>query len=256
MASGEDRATTTINHIVDRTLYDDSSQEGTEEQTLEALQEQLLEKERKIQRLTDQLSRSHQVHIKGLSQPVQRVQNDIVILIDSNGRFISETKLFPRDKVVKFDCPNTQKAIELLSEEHLGTPTHIIIHTGSSQLRREQDRLSESLKGVIEKASNTFPNSRVVMSALLPMKYMHTDTINKINIKLEKECEKLPNVHFAKHSELDVTSLYDDIHLSKHKVHIFAQKLKDLALDRYPSTHQRNVQGRSSSINNFYFNFK
>lgn len=244
--SGEDTAAPPFNGNADQT-EEDSSQDETEEQTVEALQEQLCEKDREIQVLREILAMSHVGPNPEPSQPEQRAQNDIVILIDSNGRFIREKKLFPRDKVAKFDCPNTQKAIELLAEEHLGTPTHIIIHTGSSQLRQEQDRLSESLKGVIEKASNTFPESRVVMSALLPMKNMHCDTINKINSRLEKECEKLANVHFAKHPTININCLYDKVHLLKDKVRIFARTLKDVALDRYPSTYQTTVLGRSSS---------
>ncbi|KAL4007974.1 hypothetical protein ACER0C_001826 [Sarotherodon galilaeus] len=240
MASGEDTAAPPFNGNADQTDEEDSSQDKRtrqEEQTVEALQEQLREKDREIQVLREMLSRSHVGQNHDPSQPEERAQNDIVILIDSNGKFIREKKLFPRDKVAKFDCPNTQKAIELLSEEHLGTPTHIIIHTGSSQLRQEQDRLSESLTGVIEKASNTFPESRVVMSALLPMKNMHCDTINKINSRLEKECEELPNVHFAKHPTININCLYDKVHLLKDKVRIFARTLKDVALDRYPSTY-------------------
>ncbi|KAK1886722.1 Platelet-activating factor acetylhydrolase IB subunit beta like [Dissostichus eleginoides] len=108
------------------------------------------------------------------SRPAQqRGKPDIVILIDSNGKFIDENKLFPTHTVAKIWCPNTQHAMDLLSEQQLGSPSHIIIHTGSNDLRSQQERVSESLRGVIEKASTTFPNSRVVMSTLLPRKDLH-----------------------------------------------------------------------------------
>ncbi|XP_005950651.1 uncharacterized protein LOC102299890 isoform X1 [Haplochromis burtoni] len=246
MASGEHTVPTTISNNTDQALEEESSQEQ------QASQEQ--SDENTTTSTNTDLEDSSQEEIQEEASQEQRVKHDIVILIDSNGKFINEKKLFPRHKVFKVDCPNTQKAIQILSEEDLGTPSIIIIHTGCHQLRREQDRLSESLKRVIEKASNTFPESRVVMSALLPVRNMHPDTINKINTKLEKECESLPQIHFAKHHNLDVSCLYDNIHLSKDKVHIFARTLKDVALERYPSTLQTTVPA-SSSIKNFYFYF-
>ena len=60
--------------------------------------------------------------------------------------------------------------MDLLSEERLGFPSHIIIHTGSNDLRSQEERVSESLRRVIAKASTTLPNRRVVMSPLLPRK--------------------------------------------------------------------------------------
>ncbi|KAK7889698.1 hypothetical protein WMY93_025258 [Mugilogobius chulae] len=98
----------------------------------------------------------------------QRENSDIVLLIDSNGKFLDENKLFPSHKVSKIWCPNTHKALELLSEERLGSPSHIIIHTGTNDLQSQQERVSDSLNRVIEKASTTFPTSRVIMSTLAP----------------------------------------------------------------------------------------
>ncbi|KAK1902777.1 Collagen alpha-3(VI) chain [Dissostichus eleginoides] len=81
------------------------------------------------------------------SRPAQqRGKPDIVILIDSNGKFIDENKLFPTHTVAKIWCPNTQHAMDLLSEQQLGSPSHIIIHTGSNDLRSQQERVSESLR--------------------------------------------------------------------------------------------------------------
>ncbi|XP_030279699.1 histone-lysine N-methyltransferase set1-like isoform X2 [Sparus aurata] len=181
------------------------------------------------------------------SRPAQqREKPDIVILIDSNGKFINEKKLFPTHTVAKIWCPNTQHAMDLLSEERLGSPSHIIIHTGSNDLRSQQERVSGSLRRVIEKASTSFPNSRVVMSTLLPRKDFHPDTIHRINSSMSRDCVLRPNVHLAHHPTLDVNCLYDHVHLFKNKVPIFARTLKDVALNRDQSTPHR----RSSSTHN------
>ncbi|XP_049423372.1 uncharacterized protein LOC125883192 [Epinephelus fuscoguttatus] len=175
----------------------------------------------------------------------QREKTDIVLLIDSNGKFLNQKKLFPTHKVAKIWCPNTHHAIDLLSEERLGSPSHIIIHTGTNDLEPAGE-VSESLKRVTEKASTTFPNSRVVISTLLPRKDFHPDTIHRINSSLSRDCAQRPNVHLAHHPTLDISCLYDHVHLFKSTVPIFAQTLKSVALNRDQSTAHR----KSTSAHN------
>ncbi|KAJ8352350.1 hypothetical protein SKAU_G00238260 [Synaphobranchus kaupii] len=139
---------------------------------------------------------------------------DIVLLIDSNGKFIEEKKLFPRHKVAKLWCPTTQTALELLSESQLGSPSHILIHTGTNNLRAEQERVATSLRAVIEKASHTFPSSKIVISTLLPRKDFHPLTINKINASISRDCALRPNVHLAHHPSLDMDCLLGDDYIA------------------------------------------
>ncbi|XP_049459029.1 bromodomain-containing protein DDB_G0280777-like [Epinephelus fuscoguttatus] len=145
----------------------------------------------------------------------QREKTDIVLLIDSNGKFLNEKKLFPTHNVAKIWCPNTHHAIDLLSEERLGSPSHIIIHTGTNDL---------------EPAGEDF----------------HPDTIHRINSSLSRDCARRPNVHLAHHPTLDISCLYDHVHLFKSTVPIFAQTLKSVALNRDQSTARR----KSTSAHN------
>ena len=70
----------------------------------------------------------------------EETQNpQIVLLIDSNGKYIEEKKLFPKHRVAKLRCRNSQLALELLTEDKLGSPSHIIIHTGTNDLRSKQE---------------------------------------------------------------------------------------------------------------------
>ncbi len=165
---------------------------------------------------------------------------EVALLIDSNGKFIDIKKLFPRHRAVKLWCPTTDKALELLTESQLGRPSHIIIHTGTNDLRSQQDRVSDSLRAVVEKARETFPNSKITLSTLLQRKDFHPKTINKINSSISRHCALLPNVHLAHHPDLDTDCLYDHVHLYKNLVHIFAKRLKDVALNRTNQTSRTN----------------
>ncbi|ROI27697.1 hypothetical protein DPX16_23019 [Anabarilius grahami] len=171
--------------------------------------------------------------------PTSTEEPEIALLIDSNGKFIDTKKLFPQHKAVKFWCPTTDKALELLTESQLGRPSHIIIHTGTNDLRSQQDRVSDSLRAVVEKARKTFPNSKIILSTLLQRKDFHPKTINKINSSISRHCALLPNVHLAHHPDLDTDCLYDHVHLYKNLVHIFAKRLKDVTLSRSDQTSPR-----------------
>ncbi|KAJ8369386.1 hypothetical protein SKAU_G00094140 [Synaphobranchus kaupii] len=172
----------------------------------------------------------------------------IVLLIDSNGKFINEKKLFPRHRVTKLWCPTTQKALELLSESCLGSPSHILIHTGTNDLRAQQERVATSIRAVTEKASHTFPNSKIVISTLLPRKDFHPHTIQKVNASISRDCALRPNVHLAHHPALSVDDLYDQVHLYKEAVPVLAKTLKDVALNRNSTTsHRSNGQGRTQT---------
>jgi hypothetical protein len=61
---------------------------------------------------------------------------------------------FPNTKWLNSDA-NTRHAREQLSEYRLGSPSHIIIHTGTNDLRAQQERVATALKRVTEKVSPT-----------------------------------------------------------------------------------------------------
>ncbi len=88
----------------------------------------------------------------------------------------------------------------------------------------------------MEKARETFPNSRITLSTLLQRKDFHPKTIDKINSSISRHCALLPNVHLTHHLDLDTDCLYDHIHLYKNLVHIFAKRIKDVALNRSNQT--------------------
>ncbi|XP_016350301.1 uncharacterized protein LOC107695035 [Sinocyclocheilus anshuiensis] len=191
------------------------------------------------QRLVSSAPAQHQQHPSDSTAPTSSEQPEIALLIDSNGKFIDIKKLFPRHRALKHWCPNTDKALELLTESQLGHPSHIIIHTGTNDLRSQQDRVSDSLRAVVEKARHTFPNSKIILSTLLQRKDFHPNTISKINANISRHCALVPNVYLAHHPDLDTDFLYDHVHLYKNLVHILAKRLKDVTLNRTNQTSPR-----------------
>lgn len=199
--------------------------------------------------LSGSSTQQHQSLSHSSQTPTNTEEAEIALLIDSNGKFIDINKLFPQHRAAKFWCPTTNKALELLTESQLGRPSHIIIHTGTNDLRRQQDRVSDSLKAVVEKARKNFPNSKIILSTLLQRKDFHPNTIHKINSSISRHCALLPNVHLAHHPDLDTDCLYDHVHLYKSLVNILAKRLKDITLNRRTQTSPRWSRDSPNSAN-------
>lgn len=164
-------------------------------------------------------------------QPV-KTEADIAILMDSNGKFLQGEKLFPGRKTTKLWCPKTGDALRILSDSSFGTPSHIIIHTGTNDLRREQERVGQLICRVAEKATEIYPNTKITISTLLPRRDIHPDTIQRVNADISKGCARLSNVHLAHHPSITIRDLYDHVHIRKDKVNVFAKTLKDTAWGR------------------------
>ncbi|KAL0170992.1 hypothetical protein M9458_035588, partial [Cirrhinus mrigala] len=128
---------------------------------------------------------------------------EVIILIDSNGKSINEKQLFPGHKTIKLWCPKTDTALQQLSRENLGEPSHIIIHVGTNYLRAQQERVADSVTRVAIKATQTFPTSKVVISTILPISDCHPRTIQRVNADISRRCAGMPNIHLAHHPTLD-----------------------------------------------------
>ncbi|KAF3855430.1 hypothetical protein F7725_023485 [Dissostichus mawsoni] len=58
----------------------------------------------------------------------------VVLLADSNGKFLDTRKLFPDKKVLSKHCSTTGQAMKLLKKETLRSPQYLVIHTGTNYL--------------------------------------------------------------------------------------------------------------------------
>ncbi|KAL6483798.1 hypothetical protein MHYP_G00086700 [Metynnis hypsauchen] len=179
------------------------------------------------------------------SRPCTGKDIDVAVLIDSNGKFLQEDKLFPGQTTSKIWCPKIRDAHRIISDPNLGTPKYFIIHTGTNDLRLEQERVGGLVCRVAERAAESFPNAKIIISTLLPRKDFHPATIQRVNADISRGCALLPNVHLAHHSTITPYHLYDHVHLNKHMIKEFARTLKDVAQGRHSYSVQ---QHRAESL--------
>ncbi|KAJ8362796.1 hypothetical protein SKAU_G00116270 [Synaphobranchus kaupii] len=166
------------------------------------------------------------------SNRAEKPKPQVVLLMDSNGKFLEAKRLFPGQEVQAIRCSNTGRAMELLKREKLGNPSCIVVHTGTNDLCNMHHRTASAVWKVAERAAQLFPDSRVVMSTLLPRADTPPHILQEINSEIARGCATLPNVHLAHHSTIHSWHLYDGLHLNQEGVKIFAKTLKDAALGR------------------------
>lgn len=89
--------------------------------------------------------------------------------------------------------------------------------------------MATELKGMIEKASFTFHNTRG---------YLYPAT-TKTWFSPCRDCASKPNIYMAHHSDLDFNSIYNQVNLYKAAVPTFARTLKGITHNCSPSTSHR-----------------
>lgn len=96
-------------------------------------------------------------------------ETQALILIDSNGKYVNDKLLFPNMMTKKIWCPNTKSAFQVLSDKNLNENyKHIIIHTGTNDLRAMKVHVAPVIRELAIRATQCFPEARITLSTLLP----------------------------------------------------------------------------------------
>ncbi|KAJ8358686.1 hypothetical protein SKAU_G00152110 [Synaphobranchus kaupii] len=112
----------------------------------------------------------------------------VVLLMDSNRKHLDTRRMFPGRRVSSVRCANTEQALQLLKRDTLGTPSCIVIHTGTNDLRALQQHTARAVRKVAVRATQEFPDSRVVISTLLPRADTPPHIIASINRDHQRMC--------------------------------------------------------------------
>ena len=154
---------------------------------------------------------------------------DVILLCDSNGRYLNPTKLGSGKSVKIISTFTTDHATKVLQSPRFSEPKAIVIHVGTNNIDRSNsdEDLITNLTSTIHLASAKFEKTKILFSELLPRGDIDYERIEKINHSVQKNCSSLTNVHTVHHSQIRSWRLFaDNKHLNKHGVALFATSLK------------------------------
>lgn len=169
-------------------------------------------------------------------------KTNIVILCDSNGKYLNLKKLCPGRTTSYSRCHTIKQGIEIIESSHFDSPQIILLHTGTNDLERtiSANQLTSEITDLIKTTAEKYPSSKILYSSLLPRRDVTNDEISKINTSIEKRCSRLPNVHLIDHANLmQQVVLHDLKHLNQHGVKLFAKNLKNAIHGRRQTTQQQ-----------------
>ena len=141
-------------------------------------------------------------------------QSDLVVLMDSNRRYLELDKLFPESNVRIIPCGNSEKAKSVITYPRCKEVKAILIHTGTNDLEdigMDTKSITDNLIQAANVAHEKFPTANIFLSEILPRR-------DEFNLK-GSEVNAILN-SAAEHDKFDLireSFFYDRKHLSKYQ---------------------------------------
>ena len=169
----------------------------------------------------------------------------IILLIDSNGKYIDPDKFTSNKETRQLFCPTIPIVIKTLAESSIGQPSHIIIHVGTNDIERTSlSACQANFQHMLEIASQKYPSSKILISSLLKRADDFDVYRSDFNSKLNSLCAQFPNVHIVSNDNIPVDYLHDNKHLKRRKIGALVANLKDVVFNR---TRSRQTIGPSGT---------
>ena len=122
------------------------------------------------------------------SADTNHLGDDIILLIDSNGKYINTAKFSLNKKTWQLFSPTIPLGIRTPSDSNFGQlPSHIIIHVGTKDIEPAHAALHSyltNLQNTVQMASQ-----KIVTSSLLK----HIDDLDNFRSDFNLNCSKLPS---------------------------------------------------------------
>ena len=162
--------------------------------------------------------------------PKPNESDDIVLLIDSNGKFIDPDKFSYNKRLHRFFCPTISSVTKMLTESDLGNPSHIIIHVGTNDIEHNTlDSCQSQFQEMVRLTVERYPSAKVLISSLLKRSDDKDTRRLDLNAKLGPICVPYPNVHVVNNDNIPEDHLFDNKHLKKRKIGTLVSNLKMLS---------------------------
>ena len=136
---------------------------------------------------------------------------DIVLLIDSNGKFLDPHKFSYNKRLRLLFCPTIASAAKEIRDSELGTPSNLIIHVGTKDIETNPVEVCQSkFQDLLQLPPQRYPTSKVILSFLLKRNDDKDQLRSDLNAKLGQICVKYPNVHIVKNDNISKDHLLDN----------------------------------------------
>ena len=152
------------------------------------------------------------------------INKDLVLLMDSNRKFIIKDRHINRDKVEIIKVSTAEELLCIVEEYDFSEAKHIVISTGTNDTDKlEPDNIVQHLVHGAQEMKKMYPRQHVYLSELLPRREYAQSETKQINTLLNKQ--KPSNVHIIDHQNLNTRHMHDDKHVSRNAVYLIVDNI-------------------------------
>ena len=122
----------------------------------------------------------------------KQINSNIIILMDSNRKFIDKNKLFPNEKALILACPTIERGREILQQTKFVDQHTIIIHTGVNDLENcSPQEVSNKFCELLLSYKTTYPTVKIIASSITPRKDQLNTAVKRANELIHNELKKI-----------------------------------------------------------------
>ena len=148
------------------------------------------------------------------------INHDVLFLVDSNLSNMVPSRIKRGLKCASFFCPTLAHIDVFLSEVNIQKqPSTVFIHCGTNLLNNNSpgiDWIENHFVQTIKKVKDMFPNTRIIISSLLPRKEgIHNRSVRNLNDFLYGVCCTTDNIFFMRNMNIKRYMLVDQKHISE-----------------------------------------
>ena len=159
---------------------------------------------------------------------------DIILLIDSNGKFIDSNKFVHNKTVEKCPTPTIATAIETISTKNFDRPSTLVIHTGTNDIEHSTlESCFDNFQTLIDLTAQKYPATKIIISSLITRNDGYDTKRSQLNNKIS-QLRFYANVHLVNNENITQEMLYDRKHIQKRKIGTLVANLKDCTFNRIP----------------------
>ncbi|XP_078364183.1 uncharacterized protein LOC144648527 [Oculina patagonica] len=160
----------------------------------------------------------HTKHSTGARGDGKNNPVEIVILMDSNRKFLDPAKLSANKKTTILKCGNINSAKSTISESGLKDPQILVFNVGVNDVESTDDAttISNKLTEVIFLTKSQFPTAKIVVSEITPRSDELNGKVEQTNVQLRSALENVENVYVVSHGNIKEKNCFHDAkHLSR-----------------------------------------
>ena len=122
----------------------------------------------------------------------KQINSKIIVLMDSNRKFIDKNKLFPNEKALILACPTIERGREILQQTKFVDQHTIIIHTGVNDLENcSPQEVSNKFCELLLSYKTTYPTVKIIASSITPRKDQLNTAVKRANELIHNELKKI-----------------------------------------------------------------